>query len=111
MIAPTARHAETTSGKIPSSVSTRSGRGIRRTVISVTIPSVPSLPTTAPTRSKPLASPLAFPSRTISPSGSTSSSASTWFVVVPYFSVCGPPEFSATLPPIVHDCWLEGSGA
>jgi predicted Zn-dependent protease with MMP-like domain len=24
-------------------------------------------------------------------------------VVVPYFSVCGPPEFSATLPPSVHD--------
>ena len=45
------------------------------------------------------------------PTGSTSSTPSTWFVVTPYLSVCGPPEFSATLPPIVHAGWLEGSGA
>jgi hypothetical protein len=32
-------------------------------------------------------------------------------VVTPYFSVCGPPEFSATLPPMVQAFWLEGSGA
>jgi hypothetical protein len=32
-------------------------------------------------------------------------------VVTPYLSVCGPPEFSATLPPIVHAGWLDGSGA
>ena len=51
MIAPTARHADTTSPKIASSVSTRSGSGESRTVSSVTMPSVPSLPTTAPTRS------------------------------------------------------------
>jgi hypothetical protein len=32
-------------------------------------------------------------------------------VVVPYFNVCGPPEFSPTFPPIVQAAWLEGSGA
>ena len=32
-------------------------------------------------------------------------------VVSPYFRQCTPPEFSATLPPIVHAIWLDGSGA
>ena len=45
------------------------------------------------------------------PSGSTSSSASTWLAVTPYLSVWGPPAFSAMLPPIVAAPWLEGSGA
>ena len=103
--------ALTTSGKTASSVSTRSGTSVSRTVAAVTTPSVPSLPTTAPTRSRPAFQPVAEPSCTSSPSGSTSSRASTWLVVVPYFSVCGPPEFSATLPPIVQASWLEGSGA
>jgi hypothetical protein len=44
-------------------------------------------------------------------SGSTTSSSSTCGLVVPYFSVWGPPLFSATLPPIVQADWLEGSGA
>ena len=48
------------------------------------------------------APPVGEPSVTSSPSGSTTSSASTWLVVVPYLSVWGPPEFSATLPPIVQ---------
>jgi hypothetical protein len=51
------------------------------------------------------------PSIVTVPSGSTTSSARMWFVVTPYFSVWGPPEFSATLPPIVHAYWLDGSGA
>jgi hypothetical protein len=33
------------------------------------------------------------------------------FSVTPYFRQCGPPAFSATLPPIVHAVWLDGSGA
>ena len=36
---------------------------------------------------------------------------STWLVVKPYLRQCAPPEFSATLPPIVQTCWLDGSGA
>jgi hypothetical protein len=32
-------------------------------------------------------------------------------VVKPYFRQWAPPEFSATLPPIVQTIWLEGSGA
>ncbi len=82
-----------------------------RTVTSVTMPRVPSLPTNAPTRSKPGLAPVFDPSRSTSPSGITTSTASTWFVVAPYLSVWGPPEFSATLPPIVQASWLEGSGA
>ena len=44
------------------------------------------------------------------PSESTISTPVTWFVVTPYASVCGPPLFSATLPPSVHAFWLDGSG-
>ena len=51
------------------------------------------------------------PSHTISPSGRTTSRPSTWLTVTPYFSVCGPPELLAMLPPMVQACWLEGSGA
>ena len=31
--------------------------------------------------------------------------------VRPYFRQCTPPEFSATLPPMVQAIWLDGSGA
>ena len=80
-------------------------------MIAVTIPSVPSLPTNAPTQSKPGAKPVALPSSQQVPSGSTTSSPTTCWVVVPYFRVWGPPEFSATLPPSVQASWLDGSGA
>ena len=59
----------------------------------------------------PVAPAIALSSRNSSPSGITTSSASTWCVVNPYFKQWAPPEFSATLPPIEHTCWLEGSGA
>ncbi len=36
---------------------------------------------------------------------------STLCSVSPYFRQCTPPEFSATLPPIVQAIWLDGSGA
>ena len=36
---------------------------------------------------------------------------STLCSVRPYFRQCTPPEFSATLPPIVQAIWLLGSGA
>ena len=34
-----------------------------------------------------------------------------WLAVTPSARQCGPPELLATLPPIVHVCWLLGSGA
>ena len=37
--------------------------------------------------------------------------ASTWLAVMPWRKQCAPPELNATLPPIVHTDWLEGSGA
>ena len=80
-------------------------------MISVAIPSVPSEPTNAPSRSGPGDSRAKPPSRTTSPSGSTATRPVTWLVVKPYFRQCAPPEFSATFPPIVQTCWLDGSGA
>ena len=81
------------------------------TVTSVVTPSVPSDPTNAPSRSYPGASGARCPSRTAEPSGMTTSAASTWLLVKPYFRQWAPPEFSATLPPIERICWLDGSGA
>ena len=46
-----------------------------------------------------------------SPSGSTTVSPVTWLTVKPFLRQWAPPEFSATLPPIVQTCWLDGSGA
>ena len=51
MIAETVRLASSIVGKIANSVRTASGRRIRRSVIFVTMPSVPSEPTKAPVRS------------------------------------------------------------
>ena len=45
------------------------------------------------------------------PSASTTSSASTWVAVTPDARQCGPPALVATLPPIVHACCDDGSGA
>ena len=46
----------------------------------------------------------------IVPSISTISTPSRLLVVSPYFKQCSPPEFSATLPPMVQAIWLDGSG-
>ena len=77
----------------------------------VTMPRVPSLPTMTPVRSRPGESTFLPPSQTTSPSGSTTSSPNTWLVVTPYLKQCGPPAFSAMLPPMEEAFWLEGSGA
>jgi hypothetical protein len=45
------------------------------------------------------------------PSGSTTSTASTCADVTPEARQCGPPALVATLPPIVHACCDDGSGA
>ncbi len=97
--------------KSSSIVRTAAGRGVSRTHTAVTIPSVPSDPTTTPRRSSPANSGASDPTRTTSPFGSTTSSASTWAEVTPYARQCGPPAFVFTLPPIEEVCWLDGSGA
>jgi hypothetical protein len=107
----TALPARSASGKSATRVRTASGRRSSRTVTSVTIPSVPSEPRTTARRSGPTWSAESPPRVTTSPSGVTKVSAETWLVVNPYFRQCAPPEFSATLPPMVHTIWLEGSGA
>ena len=88
-----------------------SGRRTMRSVMRTAMPSVPSEPTKAPIRSGPGSSRPSPPSSTSSPSESTTERPHTWLTVKPCLRQCAPPEFSATLPPIEHTCWLEGSGA
>jgi hypothetical protein len=107
----TIRQASSSARNAKRKVRTTAGDGVRRTVNSVAIPNVPSDATKVPTRSSPGSSRRVPPSSTISPSAVTTVSPSTWSVVVPYFIVCGPPEFSATFPPSVHAVCDDGSGA
>jgi len=88
--------------KSASMVRTARGSGVSRTVMLVAMPKLPSEPTNRPTRSGPHGSPPGLPICTSEPSASNSSKARMWFAVTPYFRQCGPPAFSATLPPIVH---------
>ncbi len=98
-------------GKPISSARAVAGLRSSRTVTSVTMPRSPSEPVTTPSRSYPSQSSALPPSRTISPDISTSSTPVMLLVVSPYFRQCTPPEFSATLPPMVQAIWLDGSGA
>ncbi len=110
MTADTASPAVRSEPKSASWVRIARGSGSSRTAMRVAIPKFPSEPTNNPTRSGPHGSPPGLPSATTLPSASTTSSASTWFAVTPYLRQCGPPEFSATLPPMVQAVWLDGSG-
>src|SRR5690349_23364379 len=76
-----------------------------RRIMRVAMPSVPSEPTKTPHTSYPGQSGDLPPMCTREPSGNTTSSPKTCVVVKPYLRQCAPPEFSATLPPILHtDC-------
>ncbi len=111
MTSPTQRAASSTAPNPARKATAVAGRLRMRTVTSVTMPSSPSEPVRAPNRSSPGASNALPPRRTTSPPINTTSSPSTLLVVRPYFRQCTPPEFSATLPPMVQAIWLEGSGA
>ena len=100
-----------TLAKMPSRVRYASGLRVSRTHAFVTSPKVPSLPTMVPVRSYPGPSSHGPPTTTTFPSGITISTPRMWFTVTPYLSVCGPPLFVATFPPMVHAPWLLGSGA
>jgi hypothetical protein len=84
MIDDTASLAARTVMKSASMVRTLSGTCSSRTVISVAIPNIPSLPTNSPTRSGPQGSPWSEPSLVTEPSGRTTSSDTMWLVVTPY---------------------------
>jgi len=73
MIAEVAFDASSIVGNAAMSVRLSSGSGVSFTVISVTMPSVPSDPTKVPTRSYPSYSRALPPTRTTVPSDSTSS--------------------------------------
>ena len=79
-----------------------SGLGTSLTVTSVVMASIPSLPITTANRSIPGASSASEPNSTGSPSAVKPRTSSTLCNVRPYFRQCTPPEFSATLPPIVQ---------
>ena len=97
--------------KSSSSVRTTGGSGVSRTAMRVAMPMVPSLPTKHPRRSRPGWSGARPPSIATEPSASTTSIASTWVAVTPDARQCGPPALVATLPPMVHACCDDGSGA
>ena len=82
-----------------------------RTVTSVTMVSIPSLPVTRPSQSYPAASRWWPPTSMTSPSMVTMRRPSRLLAVTPYFRQCAPPEFIPTLPPIMQASWLLGSGA
>ena len=79
--------ASRTESKSASRVRTVSGTGSSRTVISQTMPSVPSEPMNTPRRSGPSCSVVSPPRVTSSPSGRTTVIDSTWLVVKPFQAV------------------------
>ena len=107
----TASPAASADAKLAMTTRATAGRGMSLTVTSVTMPSMPSEPTMMDSRSRPGSSSADEPSSNTSPSIVTTRAASTLCTVRPYFRQCTPPEFSATLPPMVQAIWLEGSGA
>ncbi len=107
----TAAPAWRTSSKLAMMQRASCGRGVKRRVISLTTASMPSLPTSSASRSSPGLSKAVPPRRSGSPAMVKPSTCNTLCSVRPYFRQCTPPEFSATLPPMVQAIWLLGSGA
>jgi hypothetical protein len=83
MISETAWLAVSTVGNAAISVTTDSGTGSSRTLMRVIVPSVPSEPTSTPSRSRPTRSGASPPSHSTLPSAKTTSSPITWLVVTP----------------------------
>ena len=90
---------------------TTGGSGVSRTAMRVAMPMVPSEPTKHPRRSSPGWSGARPPSIATEPSANTTSNANTCVAVTPDARQCGPPALVATLPPMVHACCDDGSGA
>ena len=110
-IAATALPAFSTSSNDAMMTRAHCGFGSSFTVTSVTTKSIPSEPTARARRSSPGASGASLPSSSGSPSMVKPRTRNTLCRVKPYFRQCTPPEFSATLPPMVQAIWLDGSGA
>ena len=109
--AATASPAFRTSSKLAMMQRASCGLGTSFTVTSKVTASMPSLPTTSASRSSPGLSSASPPNSIGSPSAVKPRTRITLCRVRPYFRQCTPPEFSATLPPMVQAIWLEGSGA
>ena len=102
MIAATALPATSTSSKLAMITRAKLGLGTSFTVTCVTTPSMPSEPINTLNKSSPAASNASEPSSTTSPAMVTMRMRKTFCPVNPYLRQCTPPEFSATLPPIVQ---------
>ena len=101
--AETARPAASRVGKNAMRVALGGGAGRSRRVASVTIASVPWLPTMSGMSPYPATSlTVRPPSRTTDPSAVTTSSPTTESRVTPYFTQHSPPAFVPRLPPIVQ---------
>ena len=111
MIAATAFAACSHSANPATITRAHSGRGSNFTVISVIAPSMPSDPVMSASRSKPALSSASLPISSISPAIVATRKRRMLWTVSPYLRQCTPPAFSATLPPMLHAIWLEGSGA
>ena len=109
--ADTAAAASSMAVKSASRVRISGGSGMSRTAMRVAMPIVPSLPTKIPRRSRPGASGPNEPRTSTDPSGSTTSTARTCADVTPAARQCGPPALVPTLPPMLHACCDDGSGA
>jgi hypothetical protein len=113
--ADTAPAASSMAVKSARSVRISGGSGMSRTAMRVAMPMVPSLPTKTPRRSSPGVSGVSEastpPSISTEPSGRTTSTASTCAEVTPAARQCGPPALVPTLPPMLHACCDDGSGA
>ena len=111
MMAATALPPFSISSKLAMMTRANFGLATNFTVTSVTTASMPSLPMTIASKSKPGESGARLPNSTISPFIKTPRTRSTLCRVRPYLRQCTPPEFSFTLPPIEQAIWDDGSGA
>ena len=111
MSAATAWPALRTSSKLARMARACKGLGTSLTVTSMVTASMPSEPMTTASKSSPGASSASEPNSTGWPSTMKPRTRSTLCSVSPYFRQCMPPEFSATLPPMVQAILLLGSGA
>ena len=111
MMLATALPAFTTSSNEAITTRATSGLGTSLTVTSVATASMPSEPIISAIRSRPGQSSASEPNSTASPSMVKPRTRSTLCTVRPYFRQCTPPEFSATLPPMLQAICEDGSGA
>ena len=111
MISPTHLAAFSSLSNVAIAEAVFAGFGTTLRMIFVMRPSTPSLPTIRRASWSPHASLIVLaPISTISPFGRTVSRPITKSRVAPYIAARWPDAFAITMPPIVQECELPGSG-